>query len=290
VITETEDAVIQSMTGFGSAEKDAFKVEIRSVNHRFMDVSLKMPPNLSMHEMPLRNLIKEKFSRGRFDVMVMVVGEAGHRVKINAGLAKELYDALQSLKKELSLPDAIGVNTLSVFKDLILSEETEYDTGHLYEAFQEALSRLEEMRLGEGGALAHDMLSRLQKVRRMNDEVAQLCPNAIKACRERFLERLQGLFAEARFEEGRVLQEAAVMAEKTDISEEITRIRLHLSEIEKVLSGGETSGRKLEFLLQELNREVNTIASKANDYYISNISVEMKAELEKMRDQAQNIQ
>ncbi len=124
----------------------------------------------------------------------------------------------------------------------------------------------------------------------MNDEVALRCPDAIKACRERFLERLQGLFAEARVDEGRVLQEAAIMAEKTDINEEITRIGLHLAEVEKVLSGGDTIGRKLEFLLQELNREVNTIAAKANDYCISNLSVQMKAELEKMREQAQNIQ
>jgi len=282
--------MIQSMTGFGSAERDAFKVEVKSVNHRFLDVSVKMPPNLGMHEMPLRNLIKEKFSRGRFDVMVSVAGDTGQKVRINAELAKELYDALHSLKKELSLPDAIGVNTLLGFKDLILSEEREYDTALLYEAFQEALSVLEDMRLGEGGSLARDVLSRLQQVRRMNDELALRCPDSLKACKERFLERLEGLFAEARFDEGRVLQEAAIMAEKTDISEEITRIRLHLAEVEKVLSGSDAIGRKLEFLLQELNREVNTIASKANDYYISNISVEMKAELEKMREQAQNIQ
>lgn len=282
--------MIQSMTGFGSAAEDAFKVEVRSVNHRFMDVSMKIPQNLGRHEMPLRDLIKERFTRGRFDVLVTVSRAGAAGVKINMDSAWALHESLLALKGQLSLSGDIGIDTIVGFKDLLLSEEIEYDSGPLYTAFHEALSGLEEMRLREGETIARDMSSRLDMVGQMISEVASLCPEAVSACRTRFVERLHALFGEAQYDESRVLQEASIMAERTDVTEEITRFNSHISQTRKVLSGGDVAGRKIEFLLQELNREVNTIASKANDYRISNLTVELKAELEKMREQAQNIQ
>lgn len=282
--------MIQSMTGFGSAERGTFKVEVRSVNHRFMDISVRLPQNLIQHEVPLRNMIKERFSRGRFDVAVSVAGEGSHKVAIDHDLAREVHRALLALKEELSLAGPVSVDTLAGFRDLIMSEETEYDAEPLYSAFREALEKLGEMRRGEGEAIMLDMVSRLELLERMTGEVSQICPEAVHSCREKFMERLKDLFGDANYDENRLLQEAAVMAEKTDVSEEITRIRSHLTQIRKVLAEGDAKGRKIEFLLQELNREVNTIASKANDYRISSLAVEMKAELEKMREQAQNIQ
>lgn len=282
--------MVQSMTGFGSAEKDPFKVEIRSVNHRFLDISMKIPQNLSQHEMPLRNMVRERFSRGRFDILVTLLQERNLKVKINTGLARELYDALRSLKEELSLSGSIGVETIAGFRELIMTEETEYNTEALYAAFREALDGLRSMRDREGEAIARDVGSRLEKMEQMSAEISLLCPEVVGECRKRFMERLNLLFSEVKFDENRVLQEAAIMAEKTDVSEEITRLASHIVQMKKILSDGDTIGRKVEFLLQELNREVNTIASKADDYRISTLTVEMKAELEKMREQAQNIQ
>jgi len=282
--------MIQSMTGYGAAEKGPFRVEVRSVNHRFMDMSLKIPQNLGVHEMSLRNLIKERFSRGRFDVTVSVTGEKGHRVRIDVGSARELHRALISLKEELSLTGDIEVVTMAGFRDLIFADDPECDSGALFDAFSEALSVLEDMRLREGKTMLNDFFLRLAQIEQMNDQIRLLSPDAVHACKEKFVERLHGLFGDVAFDEGRLLQEAAIMAEKTDISEEITRINSHIAQVKEILHGGGSIGRKIEFLLQELNREINTVASKVNDCQITKLSIEIKAELEKMREQAQNIQ
>jgi uncharacterized protein (TIGR00255 family) len=278
------------MTGFGSAERDGFKVEMRSVNHRFLDVSIKMPQTLNEHEMPLRNMVKETFSRGRFDILVSVIQEANLKVRIDTRLARAIYDALRSLKDDLSLEGSIGVETISGFKELIFSEDVQYDVDSLYAAFRGAMEKLKTMRTREGESILEDMFSRVDRLEQLNREVAQLCPSVVSECRERLRERLAVLFGDLKFDENRVLQEAAIMAEKADISEEITRITSHAAQMRKILSDGDTIGRRVEFLLQELNREVNTMASKAGEYRISSITVEMKSELEKMREQAQNIQ
>jgi uncharacterized protein (TIGR00255 family) len=282
--------MIESMTGFGSAEKGCFKVELRSVNHRFLDLSIKMPQNLSRLEMPLRNMVKERFSRGRFDILVSIIHEGRPKVRIDAEMARGIHDALRSLKDELSLEGSVSVETMAGFRELILSEDVEYDEEPLYAAFREAMEKLKAMRRREGEAIVNDMGSRLDRLEKLNGEVAQLCPSVVNECRERLRTRLATLFGDLKFDETRVLQEAAIMAEKADISEEITRITSHASQMKKILSDGDTIGRRAEFILQELNREVNTIASKADDYRISSITVEMKSELEKMREQAQNIQ
>jgi uncharacterized protein (TIGR00255 family) len=282
--------MVQSMTGFGAAEKDSFKVEIRSVNHRFLDISMKLPQNLSRHEMDLRNMVRERFSRGRFDILVTLLHEENVKVKINAALARKLYDALNAVREELSLSGSIGIETIAGFRELLFTEEMEYKAEALYSVFGEALDRLRSMRDREGEAIARDMSSRLEKVEEMNGRIALLCPDLVNECRKRFMERISVLFGDVKFDENRILQEAAIMAEKTDVSEEITRLSSHIVQMKKILSDGDTIGRKVEFLLQELNREVNTIASKADDYRISALSVEMKAEIEKMREQAQNIQ
>lgn len=282
--------MVQSMTGFGASEKGSFRVEMRSLNHRFLEISMKLSPHLSQHEIPLRNLVKKRFSRGKFDVLVSLKDEENPRIKVQRGLARELYNSLLSLKEELSLSGTIGIETLAGFRELIVSEEVPHETELLYSAFAEAMDRVQDMRDGEGEAIAQDMWARLERVEHMNAQVSLLCPEVVNRCKERFVERLALLFGDAQYDENRVLQEAAIIAEKTDISEEITRITSHVKQMRQILSDGDTIGRKVEFLLQELNREVNTIASKADDYRVSSITVEMKAELEKMREQAQNIQ
>ena len=278
------------MTGFGASEKGSFRVEIRSLNHRFLEISMKISPHLSQYEIPLRNMVKKRFSRGKFDIVVSLKDEENPRIKVHMGLAREIYNSLSSLKEELSLSGTIGIETIAGFRELIVSEEVPHDTELLCPAFTEAMDKVQDMRNEEGESIAQDMWLRLERVEHMNAQVSLLCPEVVDKSKERFMERLALLFGEAQYDENRVLQEAAIIAEKTDISEEITRINSHVKQMRQILSDGDTIGRKVEFLLQELNREVNTIASKANDYRISSSTVEMKAELEKMREQAQNIQ
>jgi uncharacterized protein (TIGR00255 family) len=282
--------MIQSMTGFGSAEREGFKVEIRSLNHRFLDVSIKIPQNLLGHDMALRNMVKERFSRGRFDAVVSIAGVGNAGIKINTDAVRKIYDSLRSLKDELSLCGEIGIDTIAEFGEFISTEEREGDVAPLFNAFGEALDLIGQMRKKEGEAIVADMRRRLEHLRRMKEGISAQCDDAVRKCRERFRERLNLLLGDVRCDENRVLQEAAIVAEKTDVSEEMIRIDSHLDQAERILSDGDAIGRKLEFLIQELNREVNTIASKSDDYEISSITVDMKAELEKLREQAQNVQ
>lgn len=285
-------SLIQSMTGFGAAQNNGFTVELRSVNHRFLDISIKIPQHLGMQEMKLRNLLKEKFNRGRFDITIAEAGEKRYSIKINTALAKELYCTLNSLKQELALPGDLGIEAISGFWNLLISETEDigYNEEALYSAFNEALSRLQDMRVHEGQALAGDMSLRLGQIKAMQDRISDICPEVVNACKERLSARLNELLGDAKYDTDRVLQEAAIMAERADISEELFRLASHIEQMRKILSDGVTIGREVEFLLQEMHREVNTIASKSHDYRISALTIEMKTELEKIREQAQNIQ
>lgn len=280
------------MTGFGSAEKRGFRVEIRSLNHRFMDISVKLPPVLLRHEIALRDVLRQRFGRGKFDVYVSIAGDGREeeiKVNINKAAAKGLLTALNGLREELSIPGAVDIGTILNFKGLFMTEEVSYETAGLYEAFMEAVHGLELMRIKEGEALAVEIDSRAGNIEALNKEIIPLCPSVMESCKRKFLEKIKE-FLPAGYDDARLLQEAAAAAEKADITEELTRIKNHLEYLRTILSEGGTIGRKLDFLLQELNREANTIASKADDYRVLNIVVEMKAEIEKTREQAQNIQ
>lgn len=282
--------MVQSMTGFGAAEKEGVRVEIRSVNHRFMDISVRLSTLLNEHEIPLRNMLKGKFSRGKFDVLISITSDAKIKFKLNTGLAREIYKSLDALKSELSIPGTIGFETLLNYRDLLVEEVPGYDISSLYGTFREAMAQLEKMRLDEGKALAEEILGRANRLESINKELIALSPEIIADYRIRFHERLKELLAGMEYDRDRILQEIALMLEKTDITEELARIENHLKQFRKILTDDDTIGKRLDFLLQELNREVNTIASKADDYRISNIAIEMKSEIEKIREQVQNIQ
>lgn len=282
--------MIQSMTGFGASEKDGFRVEIRSINHRFMDVSIRLSPFLTGQEMPLRNMLKERFSRGKFDVLISAKSEGRTRLKLNTELAKEIYNSLNALKTELSIPGTIGIETLLNYRELLITEEPEYNISSLYDAFGEAIIQLEKMRGDEGKATGEDVLRRADRLESINKEIIALSPDIIADCKRKFHERIEELLIGIEYDRDRILQAAAIMIEKSDITEELIRIENHLKQFKKILLNGDTIGKRLDFLLQELNREVNTIASKTDDYRISSMVIEMKSEIEKMREQAQNIQ
>ncbi len=278
------------MTGFGSATNHDFTVEIRSLNHRFIDISLKMPPYMSRYEIPLRNILKEKFRRGRLDVSISVNESQAPRLKINKHLAGNLYAALRQLQEELSLPGEISIETLTGYREILMEEETGYDVEALYRVFREAASKLEEMRLREGNLLREDIRKRLDILNDMNSRIKSRAPDEVARWREKFTERLKLIVETGAIDNNRIIQEAALMAEKLDISEEINRIENHIKQFVEILNGGNMIGKQLDFLLQEINREVNTLAYKSGDYSISSLAVEMKTEVEKIREQIQNIQ
>lgn len=278
------------MTGFGSASNDDFTVEIRSLNHRYMDILIKMPPFMNQYEIPLRNILKERFQRGRFDVSVTMNSKKAMQMKINKDLAGTIFEALQDLQKDLSLPGTIGIETLTGYREILMEEEPEYDTNALYDVFQEAVGNLEEMRMREGTLLMEDIRRRIGSLDEMNKKIKALSPDEVARWREKFTERLKLIVDAGILDNNRIAQEAAIMAEKLDISEEISRLESHLKQFLEILDKGTIIGKKLDFLLQEINREVNTLSYKTGDYAISNLVVEMKTDIEKVREQIQNIQ
>lgn len=278
------------MTGFGSAEKNGFRAEIRSLNHRFIDISIKIPPYLSQYDITLRNILKERFNRGRFDVSVSTDNHKLIQVKINKEMARKIYNAFQELQKELSVPGQIDIGTLAGYRELLIEEEPKYDINTLYAAFNEAVSNLEAVRIREGKLLSEELRQRAESLNLINNKIKSLTPHLFESCRKRFSERLGLLLEAGEMDSTRVMQEAVIMAEKLDISEEVNRIENHIKQFIETLGEDNVIGRKLDFLLQEIGREVNTTASKSSDYTISSLTVDMKIEIEKMREQVQNIQ
>lgn len=282
--------MVQSMTGFGSAEKNGFRVEIRSLNHRFIDISIKMPPYLSQYDIPLRNIIKERFQRGKFDITISADNHSFVQIGINKEIASKIYNAFQELQKELCIPGQINIDTLMGYREIFLEEKPQYNIDSLFEAFHEAISNLESMRLKEGKLLSEEQFQRIDLLNRLNNKIKSLAPHLSERYKEKFSERLSLMLGTRDIDSTRVMQEAVIMAEKLDITEEVSRIDNHIKQFIDTLNSGNVVGKKLDFLLQEIGREVNTIASKSGDYTISSLTVDMRIEIEKMREQVQNIQ
>jgi uncharacterized protein (TIGR00255 family) len=278
------------MTGFGSAEKNGFRVEIRSLNHRFMEVSMKLQQFLSEHEIPMRKMLKEKFARGKFDVSVSAAGDGKAGPKLNEELAKDVYESLKALQSRLSIPGVIDIQTLLSYKELFFAGSQEFDSSLLYGAFKAAMEQLERMRVEEGKAITEDISNMADRVESLNKDLWSIMPDVIADYKVKFHERLREILAGVEYDRDRVLQEVAIMIEKRDITEELARIDAHLKQFRKILKSGDIIGKQLDFLTQEFNREANTVASKAGDYRVANIIIEMKSEIEKIREQVQNIQ
>jgi uncharacterized protein (TIGR00255 family) len=278
------------MTGFGSAETDGFKVEIKSLNQRHMDISVKMPSFLSENEIPVRNIVKKNFSRGKFDVFVALTDKRKPKISVDKELAKSMYEAFSSLQRELSLPGSIGMDMLSGYRDILISEEPQYDTAALYEAVKQAVFKLREARKNEGEALHKEMLCLLKKLEDANSEIEGFAAGAASDYRENLSKKISEIASNIAIDETRLAQEIALIAQKADITEEMARLKSHFRQFDSFLTQGGVIGRRLDFLLQEMNREVNTIASKSDDIRIINLTISMKTEMEKLREQAQNIE
>ncbi|MEC4677099.1 MAG: YicC/YloC family endoribonuclease [Nitrospirota bacterium] len=278
------------MTGFGSAEKDGCRVEVRSLNHRFLDVYIKAPPFLGRYEMDFRNLLKKKFSRGKFDVNILISENVNVVMDVNVNLAREIHNAFRMLQKELSVPGEIDINTLTGFREMFMETDQSYDIDAVIQVYSQALEGLYEMRIREGGVLVSELRRMTDALGGMNQEIKARCAKSVFDIKEEFSAKIKLILDGIEIDEGRILQEAVVIAAKSDISEEIVRIESHVGQFREMLENGDVVGRKLDFMLQELNREVNTIASKSVVCDVATLTVDMKNELEKMREQVQNIQ
>ncbi|MCX7913052.1 MAG: YicC family protein [Thermodesulfovibrionales bacterium] len=285
--------MIQSMTGFGFAEGGGFKVEIRSVNHRHMEISIKLPTHLLEHDLVIRQMLKRKFLRGKFDVNVLLSGDTRHRVKPNLKLAKELYEVLQNLKDEFSIQEPISLAHLLIFREILLSEEMEYSSDELLQIVEEAINKLYEMRVRESDEIIRDILSILNTLKDLRDQIEIYSKDSINEHRDKLFKKITDLVSTIQIDEWRFSQEVAYIAQRLDINEELVRLKSHLENLEKVFvrkHEEEAVGKKLDFLSQEILRELNTVASKTDNIDIINKVIEMKLHIEKLREHAQNIQ
>lgn len=281
--------MIQSMTGFGSAVVDEFKVEVRSLNHKYLDISVRMPSFLIEHEIPVRNLVKAKFERGKIDVNIFLTDKRQAGIRINKELAKEIHEAFSELKRDLSMPGSLDINFFSGYRELLLSEEPQYKTDTLYEAVNAALSKVEEMRKNEGESLGKELAERLNNLEKIHAKIEESAKDVAHNCKDKLLKKIAELVPDLSVDEAKLSQEVAFLAQKSDITEELARLKSHMQQFSSSLSL-DSAGRRLDFLLQEMNREANTIASKVDEVQIINMTIEIKTEIERLREQVQNIQ
>jgi uncharacterized protein (TIGR00255 family) len=292
--------MLKSMTGFGRAEGGTtlgkVVVESRSVNHRYCDINIKLPKRLSLFENRIKEIVRSQVSRGRIDVSLRLdgVGEERAQLSVDHDLAEQYYRILHDLKERLQLKDEVTLALLAGAKDLITAKE---ESGDIEPYWQEILpilkqsfKNMDDMKRLEGESLTKDLQQRLEHIAQQLQIIKQQFPSRLKATFTRLHDRLRSLFEGMETDPLRFQQEVAFLAERMDITEEIVRGESHLAQFGTLLGGNEPVGRKMDFLLQEINREINTVSAKANDAEISQNVVEIKSELEKIREQVQNIE
>lgn len=292
--------MIKSMTGYGRVEtvQDGRNiiVEAKSVNHRFLEVSVRTPSALFPLEAQFKKKISERFKRGRIEVSIKLEGEGADvsKVNLNLEIAHDYFNVLNRLKTEFDLQSPISLKTLAGFRD-IFTPPTEFKISPEFleqvdKTFLESLAMLINMRQDEGLAMFQDMDMRLKVITGILETIKLRAPQVVIEYQNRLAERIKELAAGYALDDARLAQEVAFMAERSDITEEIVRMHSHIGQFEEFLHSEATEGRKIDFLLQEMNREINTIGSKSSDVEITRQVIEVKSELGKLREQAQNIE
>ena len=292
--------LIKSMTGYGRAVETVngreFTVELRSVNNRYLDCSVKLPRSLSFAEEAVKQAVKATISRGKVDVFISVRSEGGEEVKVslNTAVLEGYLTAMRQMVTDYGVADDISVSAVSRLPEVFTMERPEVDEDQLkadlMAVVAKAIEGYDAMRRTEGVALENDLRSRGQTILELVAQVEQGNAQTVVDYRTRLENKLQEVLANTSIDESRILTEAAIFADKVAVDEETVRLRSHLQQMNTMLSGGGAVGRKLDFLLQEMNRETNTIGSKCSDVRLARIVVDMKAELEKIREQTQNIE
>ena len=287
-----------SMTGYGAGERRlggaSVSVEARAVNHRYLETSIRAPRWALPLEGEVREGVKKRFSRGRFDIFIRLGESANGASPIDADAAKSLLESLKSLKKDLEIPGEVDLPTLAGFRDLLKSAEPEPRRDEvrapLMAALGDALDALGRMRRKEGRALAKDLNAHLRTLKKRCGEIRRRLPRARKLIAARTRERILEFAEGVGVDEGRLEQEMVCAAERGDISEELSRLDSHAAQFREMIKSAGPIGRKLDFLVQEMNREANTISSKSFDLTLTQSAVEMKSAIEKIREQVQNVE
>ncbi len=292
--------LIKSMTGYGRAVETAhgreFTVELRSVNNRYLDCTVKMPRSVSFAEDAVKQAVKAAVSRGKVDVFVSIRSESGEdtTVSLNKAVLEGYLAAMRQMVQEFGVQDDISVSTVSRLPEVFAVEKPEVDEKQLLEdllsVVNQALESYNAMRTTEGLALDADLRSRGNTILELVSQVEQGNAQTVIDYRTRLENKLKEVLENTNIDESRILTEAAIFADKVAVDEETVRLRSHLEQMNAMLTAGGAVGRKLDFLLQEMNRETNTIGSKCTDVRLARIVVDIKAELEKIREQTQNIE
>ena len=292
--------LIKSMTGYGRSVETRngreFTVEVRSVNNRYLDCAVRLPRLVAFGEDAVKQAVKNTISRGKVDVYVSVRSEGGEQgtVTLNTALAEGYLAAMRQMAETFGLENDVKVSDLSRLPEVFTVDKPEVDEeallADLMAVANEALAGYDAMRTTEGAALDHDLRSRGARILELVGQVEKQSPKTVSDYRTRLEAKLREVLANTAIDESRILTEAAIFADKVAVDEETVRLRSHLEQMNNMLTTGGAIGRKLDFLLQEMNREANTIGSKCTDVRLARIVVEIKAELEKIREQTQNIE
>ncbi len=291
---------MHSMTGFGKAEifdgRYRFSVEVKTVNHRYLEIGIKLPKTLSRLESLVRSRLKEYLERGKVDIYISFedMGGGTECVRYNSALAHEYAKFLLQMSKEFGLDNDMRISTLARFPDVFTTEDAEIDVSELKDGLlkclNDALSQVAEMRRQEGEALKKDMLMKLSEMEKMVSFINDRSPAVVEEYRARLREKIEALLQDKDLDESRLLTEVAIFADKCSVDEEIVRLRSHIEAFKRELEKSGSVGRKLDFLAQEMNREANTTLSKVTDLSLADMAIEIKTCIEKLREQVQNIE
>uniref|UniRef100_UPI004028279D YicC/YloC family endoribonuclease n=1 Tax=Agathobacter sp. TaxID=2021311 RepID=UPI004028279D len=292
--------MIKSMTGFGRCEftdeKRKFTVELKSVNHRYLDVNIKMPKKLNFFESSIRALLKEYIERGKVDVYITYEDytEDNYALKYNASLAAQYLNYLNNMAEEFGLENDIRVSNLSRYPDVLVMEEQDVDEKKLWDGLEHALRGACEQfvasRIKEGENLKGDLIDKLDDMISYVDFIEKRSPQIMEEYRRRLEDKIKEILGDRQMDDGRIATEVTIYADKICVDEETVRLRSHINTTKDTLLEGGSIGRKLDFIAQEMNREANTILSKANNIEISDTGINLKTSIEKVREQIQNIE
>ena len=292
--------MIKSMTGYGKSTLEInsrkYQVEIKSLNHRYLDISIRMPKQLSYLEETIKQQISSKISRGKIDVFISWENNSieGRTIKINTALAKAYIEELRKLAEEENLSDNIEVNDIARYPDVLIVQENQEDEtikNEIIEVVNKAVNNLVEMKQNEGIKIAEDLQKRLDYIQEEVNKVKEFSTGLINEYIVKLEERIKELLPNNQeIDKNRLMQEIVIYADKCSIEEEVTRLNSHIGQFKEFLKSDETVGKKLDFIIQEMNRETNTIGSKANNLDITNGVINIKTELEDIREQVQNIE
>lgn len=293
------DYLIISMTGYGKGEHETdkmrFIIEVKSVNHRYGDITIRMPRTIASLEERIRRFALSYINRGKVDIYI---GFYSHEQNVNIqpdkNLVKSYIQSLNAIKDEFSLHDDINLHLLTRFPDVLRVEKIDEEENVIWDilkiALQDALESFSQMRKREGERLYKDILKKISSIERYISDISAASKDAAVIAKDKFYDRIKELIGDINLDENRLITEAAIMADKASIDEEVVRLKSHIEEFKKTLDDNVSSGKKLDFIIQEINREANTIASKANELDIINNIVNVKTEVEKIREQVQNIE